>query len=392
MKTFFSTILFMMVISHATAAPVTQCSADGSAVQEKLSGNIQKALDELVPQGVLGAVLAVEMPDQQRVVLTTGFADGDRKTPITADYAFQIGSQSKVFTAVAILMLAHQGYLDLSEPVAKYVRNMPGDEKATIRHLLNHTSGFGDGIKVLDASADLPRVGLTFDDMTLLSRIDGQHSNAGDIFQYNNFAYDILGVIIEKVSGKSYDQYIKQNILRPLGLGHTFSASRLPWPKALLAHGYTFDGREQKVVDATGPRDLSWASSAGDMISTTDDMMAWINALIDRKNLLGVSLTDMISEITPVPAGGEMIGYGYGLMQRRFAGITTWGHGGFIHGFISYSGYDPDSGMRFSLMTSMAGNKETDARKVMIEISSVIRVALHLGSLATVVAHCVSGE
>ncbi len=382
-KTFWS-VAFILCCSVASFVHAADADAFASEqLRTSVSSRLQISLDELARHGVLGAVLGLDVPGLPRIVLTTGTADRNGDQPMTEDHAFQIGSQSKVFTAVAILMLERQGRLDLDDHVEKYVPHMPGGQDATIRQLLTHTSGLGDGVSILDESADLPRISLSFRDLTLLSHIDGQHFFPGEKFEYNNFGFDILGVIIEHVSGSDYEKYIKRNILEPLGLKHTFSGSKLPWPSAKLANGYVFEKGTRQSVDATGPRDLSWASSAGDMISTAGDMMAWMKALENPANPVGISLKDLTSTVVDVEGSPEMFEYGYGLMHRRFSGVETWGHGGFIHGYISYTGHDPLTDIRFSLLTSMTGNEGDQTTRIMTEIGNVIRVTLHLGGLAS---------
>ncbi|MEX1147514.1 MAG: serine hydrolase domain-containing protein [Sphingomonadales bacterium] len=352
-----------------------------AAGTDAVTNQLRMVLEDLTGKGALAAVLALEGGGLDRLAVVAGHEDLDRTTPVTPDHAFQIGSQTKTFVAVAVLMLVRDGKLALTDPVANHVPGLPGDADITVGQLLNHTSGMGDGVAVLDEGSAVPSLPLDFEDLLLLSRIMGRQFEAGTAFRYNNFAYDVLGVLIERVSGERYDRYITRRILEPLGMNATFFASFEPWPEARLAHGYAYDDNAGNVIDATGPRDLSWASSAGDMISTTGDMMVWVDALSRSDNALGLGLTDLAAETVPVPGGGDMTHYGSGVMVRNFSGVDTLGHGGNIHGFVSYSGIVPGTDLRFSLMVSRDG-KDVSAPAIMGAVSQIVGVALHLGLAA----------
>jgi D-alanyl-D-alanine carboxypeptidase len=338
------------------------------ALEEAMAARLQT----LAPVGVLGAVLVMDAPQLGRVGAAMGYADLSGKAITRAD-AFQIGSQTKVFTAAAIVRLARHGQIDLDDYVAQYVDGVVGGDTVTLHQLLNHTSGLGDGVRHFDTPGPPPQRHVSFEELARLSAQDGPAFAPGEGWAYNNFGFDILGKVMARVTDTSAAAYVAQAFLTPLGLDHTMAASKDHWPMP-LAHGYhAIDGIP---ADMGAPHDLAWAYTAGDMISTSDDMIDWIRALAAEDATLGVALRDLRAGFVAVPDDPDMPRYGYGLMERRFGAVTTWGHGGFIHGYISYAGVAPGQDVAFSIMTSLNGDPALDYGAVIDRLSLVLSEAL----------------
>ncbi|MGI4750633.1 MAG: serine hydrolase domain-containing protein [Janthinobacterium lividum] len=200
----------------------------------------------------------------------TGYTDLEKKTPATANSDFRIASMTKSFTAMAILKLRDEGKLKLDDPASKYIPEMKGlkyltsdASEITIRNLLSHSAGFpednpwGDR-QLADTDQqllDLYKKGISFS------------HNPGLGYEYSNLGFATLGYIIKKVSGKTYEQYITDNILKPLGMTHTY------WeyaqvPPNQLAHGYRW--LNEKWVEQPLLHDGSYGAMGG-MITTIED-------------------------------------------------------------------------------------------------------------------------
>ena len=164
-----------------------------------------------------GAAILITKGDKVLYRGGAGMADLELSIPMTADHVFEIGSITKQFTAVAILMLAEAGKLDVQDEITKYLPDYPTeDHKITIHHLLNHTSG-------IRSYTSMNLQGIARTDMTPAELIDFFKNEPmdfapGERWLYNNSGYILLGYIIEKVSGQSYEDFIEQRIFKTLGM------------------------------------------------------------------------------------------------------------------------------------------------------------------------------
>jgi CubicO group peptidase (beta-lactamase class C family) len=248
-----------------------------------------------------------------------GLANLEHSVPNTPQTKFRLGSVTKSFTATAILMLHEQGLLSMDDPADMYLPDFPGSERTTLRHLLTHTSG-------LSESAEEP---LLFE--------------PGERISYSNFGYNLLGDIVEKVSGKSYEAYIQQHIFQPLGMLSSGYDHHAPIVRH-RASGYSAAGNGEFVnADYT---DMSGPHAAGALYSTVEDMYLWDQALYTDK-LVQPATLDLA--YTPVKLSqGREGGYGMGWMLNDYRGLREVGHGGDITGFNSYVARFPDQ--RFSVV------------------------------------------
>ena len=228
----------------------------------------------------------VRLEKDGSVVLEKGYGlatrnPASRFTPATV---VQIGSNTKDFTAVAILQLQEKGKLDIHDPIGRYFPSAPPDKRSiTILHLMKHEAGFPLGL-----GGDFEPV--TRDQLIANAMKFQLLFNPGDRRAYSNTGYALLAAIIEKVSGKSYDVYVRDNILKPLALTHT--GFLLPgFKQSELAHGYV-NGRDagdmlSKPHAADGPY---WnLRGNGGMLSTVSDMHKFYKALFESERLLKAS-------------------------------------------------------------------------------------------------------
>jgi len=335
---------------------------------------LQPALDDLTRSGVLGATLAVEIPGQETIYLSTGFVDAERSQVIVQGSMFQIGSQTKMFTSAAILLLERDGKLKLSDPVSRYVAGVTGSAELTIEQLMTHTGGIGDSVIFFDPPARRPDFPVSLKDHLLLGRVAGQQFEAGTTWRYNNFGFIVLGRVIEVASGQPLNEFVRSRILQPLQMSSTWLGALEKYPESRMARGYFREGDDGELIDSTMP-DLSWASSAGDMVSNLPDMLRWFHALLDVNNPIGISLADLQSKVVDTGSPGNMKFYGQGLMGRIVGGQLLWGHGGNIHGYVTLTLADPESGIVIGVMTSLSELREGLLPTVESLVSTAFRVA-----------------
>jgi CubicO group peptidase (beta-lactamase class C family) len=345
-----------------------------AATLEQPAAALDAGVALLVSRGAREAVLVAVAPGQPpRIASAIPEGSGDPLHRL-----FQIGSQSKWFTAAGILLLAKDGLLNLDDPVTRHLPDLPDGAGVTLRHLLNHQSGLGDGVAILEEAGRVPSGAFPFGELALLSRIRGRQFAPGTQFAYNNFGFDVLGEVIRIVSGESRAAFLRRRILLPLGMSETWFGAEESWPTARGARGFHWEtGAAREMTD---PGRLAWADAAGDMVSSAADMLRWLGAMQEPDNPTGLGLADFTrAAVDSSTHGPDMPNYGFGVMHRRFLGRMTWGHGGFIHGYITYAGIDTVSGTRFVALTSGAGRDAAEPGRVLTAVSEALGLALWTG-------------
>tara|TARA_R110000868_G_scaffold121034_3_gene321129 strand:+ start:23746 stop:25401 length:1656 start_codon:yes stop_codon:yes gene_type:complete len=275
-----------------------------------------------------------------------GMANLELKVPLNKNNVFEIGSITKQFTAVAILMLEEQGKLKIEDEITKYIPDYPTNGKIiTIHHLLNHTSG-------IKSYTDMPGfLGLARTDMSPKELIEvfknePMDFEPGEKFQYNNSGYILLGHIIEIISEQSYADFIEKNIFKELGMT---SSSYGSMKKLVLnrASGYSENENDYANADYLS---LTLPYAAGSIMSTTTDLLLWQNSLNNNKLIKNESYEKAIHGSTL--NNGEHISYGYGLIESNINGSPSIQHGGGIFGYTTMGIYFPEEKIFVSGLTN----------------------------------------
>ncbi len=296
---------------------------------------VREAADDLMreacaPDGP-GAAVLVARNGTPIVRKGYGLASLELGVPVEPHMVFRIGSLTKQFTAVAVLILAERGELSLEDDVTRYLPKYPtGGRRITVEHLLTHSGGIRN-------YTDMPEwLQLWRRDMTVQELVDFFRNQPlefapGEHWEYSNSGYILLGAIIERISGRTYAEFLEENIFGPLGMRHTCydQASRVIPGRV---PGYDRIGDEWQnapYISMTQP------FSAGALASSVDDLLLWDEALYTDRllspELLGRAFTPArLRDGTPT-------GYGYGWVISEYAGRRTAEHGGGINGFLSYA-------------------------------------------------------
>lgn len=266
-----------------------------------------------------------------------GIADIERKVPITPATQFRLGSITKQFTAAAILRLAEQGKLSLDDPLSKFIPTYPAPgSTATVRQLLNHTGG-------MISYTDIPgwmveaKTGRAYSTDQLIAEFKDvpAPSKPGENWAYNNSGYVLLGAILEKVSGKSWDLAVADLVTRPLGLATIRSGIGVDGTPGMAA-GYT---KGETAPNIAQKIHMSVPHGAGALVGTVGDLADWGNALHNGKVLTPASYAAMTG--TTTTPDGKVHPYGFGLQSGDVRGHKQVGHGGGIFGFSTDSIYLP---------------------------------------------------
>ena len=243
-----------------------------------LQDGIQSHLSKLTETQSPG--MAVLVSRDGRIIYQGGFgwADLEKKTPVSAETKFRIGSVSKHFTAAAILRLAEEGKLAVTDPLEKFFPGFP--KGVTLHQLLTHTSGIRSYTDKPDFMGKVNRP-VTPADLIASFQNDPPDFAPGEGFHYNNSAYFLLGEIVAKVSGKSFADYLQDTFFGPLGMKDS-GIYQNSAPPAGMAAGYSMtEGKAAPALDW----DMSWAGGAGAIYSTVGDLFLWNEALFGGKVL-----------------------------------------------------------------------------------------------------------
>ena len=263
-----------------------------------------------------------------------GRADVGLRVPATPETKFRIGSVTKQFTAAAILKLQEEEKLNVSDKLSKFLPDFPRGDEVTLHHLLTHTSGIHSYTSKSDFMKTVT-VETTPEELVNSFKDDKFDFDPGESQLYCNSGYFLLGCIVEKVSGKSLGDYLKNTFFDPLKMNDT-GVHR--W-NLILDHeatGYSYlEGKPQKAQNW----DMSRAGGAGALYSTVGDLCRWNTALFAGKVLTESSLEAAFTPATlnngEIAKGtGEAYGYGWGISQ--FRGMKVISHGGGLHGFSSF--------------------------------------------------------
>ncbi|MCZ1009138.1 serine hydrolase domain-containing protein [Streptomyces lydicus] len=348
----------------ATApAPGAHAAAGTTAHPGRLD---HKALDErlaaLRKAGMYGAYAAVrEGRDEWRGA--AGVADIATNRPVGPQMQHRVGSLTKAFTSVAVLQQVSAGRIDLDAPLARYLPDLaPGERgrKITIRMLLNHTSGIADYIpgafptllkgstESIDANRyrhfapeELARIGLQA----------APTGKPGEKWSYSNTNYVIAGMLLQKVTGEDPQEYITRHVIRKAGLKHTYfpTSARISGPHSKMYE--SFYGLVNPARDYS-TYDMSWAGTAGALVSTMEDVNDFYRTLLTGELLAPAELRQMQTTVESKDGEGNVLTrYGLGIEAIDTVCGRFWGHTGSVWGAetVTYSTPDGKRQMTFGL-------------------------------------------
>jgi CubicO group peptidase (beta-lactamase class C family) len=316
-----------------------------SEAEKQTADQIHQLLQQKYPAEAPGGSVLVVKDGKTLLRNGYGVANLESRKPNTPETVFRIGSVTKQFTSTAILKLAEQGKINLEDNITQYLADYPvKDKKITIAHLLTHTSG-------IKSYTSLPRLmnkeskaaPVTVAAMINAFKDEPADFNPGDAYLYNNSGYFLLGAIIEKVSGLTWDEYLQRNFFTPLKMKSTFTDDKnIP----LAASGYSKPGA-YLPADYVHP---SVPYSAGAIFSTVDDLWKWNNAIFRYKVVKKESLE---KAWTPLALNsGIKQSYGYGWQLSKLDNKKVIAHGGAIDGFLSYALYVPETKTFVALLSN----------------------------------------
>jgi CubicO group peptidase (beta-lactamase class C family) len=282
-----------------------------------------------------------------------GSADLEWEVPNSPGTKFRLGSVTKQFTAASILLLEERGKLNVNDPVKKYLPGAPAAwDKITIFNLLTHTSGIPNFTGFAEYQK-LEPFATTSEQLVARFRDKPLDFEPGEKWQYSNSGYVLLGHLIEKITGDSYEKFVRENIFTPLGMkdsGYDSNSAVIPH----RASGYVSG---KNGFENAGFIHMSIPHGAGALYSTTEDLLKWEQGLFGGKLLKAASLEKMT---TPFKSN-----YAFGLQVETAGGHKVIEHGGGIEGFNTELAYYPDDKLTVVVLGNVNGGAPGDiARKL----------------------------
>ncbi|MFL6215209.1 MAG: serine hydrolase domain-containing protein [Blastocatellia bacterium] len=318
----------------------------------EIDASLTAFLDGQAKEDRFSGVVLLAKDGKPFLVKAYGLADKSKNAPNNAETKFNLGSMNKMFTAVAIAQLVEQGKLSFEDKVGKLLPDYPNKDvanKVTVHQLLTHTAGLGS---YWNAKFDAHRTQIkTVADYLSLFADEPLLFEPGARFEYSNSGFIVLGAIIEKVSGQSYYDYVREHIYKPAGMTST-DAYQMTDDTPNLAMGYTNLGPDDKPT--SGPRRPNTKTRpnrggpAGGGYSTVGDLLRFATALLDHK-LLNAKSTDLITTGKIAMGMGK---YGYGFGEAQINGYRMIGHNGGAPGIGSDLMIFPELGYVGVVMTN----------------------------------------
>lgn len=319
----------------ASLAFVTGCSVDKAE-------EVDRIFRDYAAAGMPGASVMVISDGVPVLVRSYGLANIEEKEPVRPSTNFRLASVTKQFTATSVLMLVDRGKLALDDSVRTYFPELPAlADGITIRHLLQHTSGLEDYEPLYEG--ELPEQITDGGVVGILRRTETTYFPPGSQYRYSNSAYALLAVLVERLSGMSFPDFLAANIFQPLGMVNTVAHQEGVSVVANRAYGYTVENGAVEFSDQS-----PWSAVLGDggIYSSVEDLLLWDLAQY-RNELIAPELK--AAALTP-----GLENYGFGWRIDDFNGHRRYHHSGSTSGFRHFMARFPDDRLTVIVLTNRA--------------------------------------
>jgi D-alanyl-D-alanine carboxypeptidase len=392
--------------TQTVTAPPPASTALRHLDQTALQAVVQKAAKDMLAPG---AVVAIRTP-QGSYTAAVGTTELDKQTTPDTTTHFRIASNSKTMTAALIVLLAQDGKLQFRDPVSAFVANVPRGNAISVADLLRMRSGLYNYTSAPEFAAKLdadPARAWTPEEVLSIAFAHPPNAPPNTEYEYNNTNYALLGLIAEKAGGRPLAEQLQDRIFATSKLTQTSlpatDDTSIPYP---YSHGYMYGGSSYAMVDDPYPADTkaagkagtlkptdythqnpSYAHAAGGVISTADDMAAWMRALVSGKVFDAEhqrQWMDSLQAEDPSKLGGQK--YGFGISYQRFGpAAAMYYHGGEMPGFNSFMGFDPENDVSLVIWTNLtlSLDDKTTAQALLPTVLDEIYTGLSLAPTPT---------
>ena len=356
MKTF-NLYLFLIIITFSSICPAcidqqinTKEKAEKSAIEQYADSLFNSNVDSNI---IAGASLIIFKKGKVLLNKKYGLSSIELQTPMPENALFEIGSVTKQFTSAAIMKLVESGKLNLNDDFTKYVDFDTQGKRVTINNLLYHTSGIASYTN-LPEFWEIQKEDYEKDAIVKFIENAGFDFEPGQMMLYNNSGYFLLGLVIEKVSGQEYAEFLNRELFEPLGLKHTFYSSNTSIMEGKV---YGYESGEEGLRQRSY-LSHAWPYAAGSLCSSTGDLLKWLQGLHEGKVL---SKDSYLKFITPNELlNGEKTKYGMGISNYMDNGYKVIGHGGAINGFVSETRFYQNEDLYIICLINTFGEKGVD--------------------------------
>ncbi|MHA5047691.1 serine hydrolase domain-containing protein [Streptomyces sp. SD15] len=347
-------VLLSLLAVPAQAAATDVASAESAAPDD---AGLRSVLHSALTQGAPGAMVRVD-DNGTLHRWAEGVADRDTRRAVITTDRFRVGSVTKSFSAVVLLQLVDEGRLSLDTSVNSYLPGLLPDDRITVRHVLSHRSGLYDYTNDMFAQTvpgfeAVRNKVFSYQDLVNLSLKKPLNNTPGAAYSYSNTNFVVAGMLIEKLTGHAVAAEYQKRIFTPLNLSDTFYVHPHTAVPGRHVNGYlTPDETGAALVDST-EQTLSWAQSAGAIVSSTRDLNTFFSALMGGQLMSATQLTQM-QQWTTV---NSTQGYGLGLRRRDLScGISVYGHTGTVQGYYTYAFTSKDGKRSVAALANTSNN------------------------------------
>jgi CubicO group peptidase (beta-lactamase class C family) len=339
----------MRLLRHLSSLALL-LSAGSAHAQPALKTRLDSLVRARLASGPI-AGLTVGIIKGRDTLLLKGYGKGELElsVPTPERAIYEIGSVTKQFTAVAMLKLRDAGKLSLDDPITKYLPTFDTHgNTVTVRDLLSHTSGMKSYTEMA-SFGPIAALALSRDTLVKLVSHEAFDFPTGTQARYNNSAYFLAGLIIEKASGQPYGDYVTQQLFKPLGMRDaSYCNEAAITPRKV--RGYDVAG---KTLINHAWISHTWPYAAGSLCASVQDLLTWNAALHGGKVLPAASYAELIAPATLTD--GTTLRYAKGLALRTIGGHRMIGHGGAIPGYLAESEYYPDNDLTVVVLANTSG-------------------------------------
>ena len=340
------------MVGAALLASVMTFGETAATQEITIAGRVDRVFERWNTRASPGCAVAIGQNGRIVLKRAYGMANLEDETPIRTDTIFEAGSVSKQFTAAAISLLVQEGKVGLDDPVRKYLPEVPDfGTPVLIRHLLSHTSGLRSQWPLLTLAGRPPgRVVHTIDEiLNLVSRQRRLNFPPGEEFLYNNTAFTLLGVIVQRVSGQPLPSFTEARLFKPLGMTRT--AWRVDHTTIVKGRATAYGPGLDRAFHTEMP--FTDVVGNGGLLTTVEDLFLW-NENLDKPKVGGREMVEFLQTRAALN-DGFVTRYGRGLYVGEYRGLREVYHGGSTAGYRAFVARFPDHRLSISILCN-AGN------------------------------------
>lgn len=339
-------------------------NAQTAAVYEKQFAAIEEKIEKRRQElGIPGLSLAVVKDGQIIFIKGFGYKDFENKIPVTPDTQFAIGSITKSFTALSVLMTADEGKISLEDSPKKYlpyfkINDPVTDKNITVRDLMDHSSGLNrTDLAMLTGKLSRRELIELAGEVRPMAKLDQK-------FFYNNIMYSAAGELVSAVQGQSWEAFVQKRIFTPLEMNNSMMSIAEMLRSKDYSYGYEYNPETKATVKfplELAVRPLDGVAAAGAITSSVRDMSKWINFVLNNGEINGNKLVsekffeEWLKPQNKVTPDGKM-SYSFGWFLKDYEGLKGIGHGGNVPGFTSFAAMLPEKKLGFVMLTNVSAS------------------------------------